>query len=124
MPDISLARYPDGSGPWEIFNHPTPGLYNYYLGLKNASKTPDDIAIFPNPTNGRFSLVRNPMDDIVQGQSVDIVVYNHTGQLIMREVFHSGFPVEIDLSGYPSGIYLLRVNEAGRLSSKQIILIN
>jgi hypothetical protein len=121
---LSLGRYPDGTGSWEIFNPPTPGKFNYHVGQeeKPAESIPG-IMVYPNPTHGQISISCHPADSFNPSLAVEISIYNHTGQLIIDKIIHSGFPVEADLSGYPAGIYLVRINDSKTIISKQVMLI-
>ncbi len=61
------------------------------IGEVNAAK----LDIYPNPTTGM----------IYTGSESNIKVYNAQGELLM-----DAFDRQIDLAGYPSGLYLLQVN--------------
>ncbi|MCB9335176.1 MAG: T9SS type A sorting domain-containing protein [Flavobacteriales bacterium] len=62
-----------------------------------------DIIIHPNPTNGIFKVsIPNVRED------VSIELYNLSGKLIARKKSNSEIIV-IDISKYPNGIYLLKI---------------
>jgi hypothetical protein len=60
------------------------------------------LDVYPNPTSGSFRLEAPGLD------KARVEVYNLTGNLVMElPMYHAGEP--LDLSGRPSGAYLLRV---------------
>ena len=66
------------------------------------------LNIYPNPTAGRLKVELLNLPD---EQTVDIKVYNLSGQLIVARE-KAGWQTEIDLSGQPAGTYLMKI-EAG-----------
>lgn len=62
------------------------------------------LNIFPNPTSGKFT---------VQGATGEIMVYDLFGRLLLRsnkqETLSAGR--QVDMSGFPKGIYFVRVDE-------------
>jgi len=71
----------------------------------NEPKVIEQISIYPNPTTGKFT---------VQGAKGEIEVYDLFGRLVLR----TNKP-EIDMSGYPASIYMIKVGEAVRKLIKQ-----
>ncbi len=76
------------------------------------------INVDPNPSNGIFNLTtpeQNTMD-VVYGQ-----VYNTTGTLIERfSMYAERFT--LDLSGYPKGIYIMKIQTGNYLTTKKLII--
>ena len=64
---------------------------------KHSSAQP---TIYPNPTTGTFT---------VQGTATEIQVYDLFGNLVLRTNKR-----QVDMSGYPSGIYMVKAGEAVR----------
>lgn len=84
-------------------------------------KTLDDIALYPNPTNGRFTLRFNS----AAARSVTVSISTVTGQQVWSGAYtHEGgrFMKEIDLSGQAKGVYLVEVNADGVKAKKRIVL--
>ncbi len=84
------------------------------IGINEVAVKKEVVTIFPNPNNGRFQIA------ISQQLSANsqIEIYNMLGQEVYsnsyqpRAINHQ--PINIDLSGEPSGVYLYRViTEAG-----------
>jgi hypothetical protein len=69
-----------------------------------------EVQLFPNPTTGRFQLT-NIRADRVQ-------VYDNTGRL-MRDISQPGS--ELDLSGLPAGVYVLKITEGNAVYSARVV---
>jgi len=69
-----------------------------------------EIRLFPNPTTGRFQLSN------IQADRVH--VYDNTGRLMQ----HISQPVsEVDLSGLPAGVYVLKITEGDSVYSARVV---
>jgi branched-subunit amino acid ABC-type transport system permease component len=76
--------------------------------------------VFPNPTTGIFNLSFNTQ----QESDVQIQILNSLGSLILEEtIFIPQKPVEkqIDISNFPSGLYLLKVTYCNSIYTIKII---
>jgi len=80
----------------------------------NVEGTPE---IWPNPSQGRFTLKAN-------NEEATVEVYNLTGQRILLQEGQNLTPgVELDLSGTVKGTYLLRItDQQGNSHSERIII--
>ena len=67
----------------------------------------DALSAYPNPTTGMLWV---SVPEPVEGTAANVLVYNINGQLLQR--VQSQGQVQIDLSGYPSGLYIVRVGNA------------
>ncbi|MDP1622766.1 MAG: M6 family metalloprotease domain-containing protein [Bacteroidales bacterium] len=63
------------------------------------------VKVFPNPTEGDFTLDLNG-PDTVENTKVDI--YSMTGECIVSQVFRGSKKLDLSLYGKPAGIYLLK----------------
>ncbi|MEI7980640.1 MAG: T9SS type A sorting domain-containing protein, partial [Bacteroidota bacterium] len=61
---------------------------------------------FPNPTDGKFILELNGIDDAVQTY---IEVYRMTGELVSKVTLTGETRHQFNLEGQPTGIYILRI---------------
>lgn len=77
-----------------------------------------DFELFPNPTDGKVSLVCN--ESLIGETTVE--VYNLLGDCIMTQNGHNirkGQTLDIDLNGFASGMYIIKLNtEKGSWSKK------
>ena len=64
-------------------------------------------SLFPNPNNGRLSIVRTIADQV----SVDAVIYNALGIVVYEKpVSFSGKTANLWLEGLPMGIYVMKLS--------------
>jgi len=65
--------------------------------------TQDDVMIYPNPSNGFFTIKTNEINNTV-------TVFNSLGQVVYKNE-NASQNENIDLSAFGPGIYILRINE-------------
>ena len=71
------------------------------------------IRIYPNPTNGEFT--------IDTPRETDVTIINALGQVIILQHLNEG-KNKIDLNGQAKGIYFVQMKQLGKLiSNKKII---
>ena len=77
------------------------------------------VMIFPNPTSGRFQVEEN--EDIKE-----MYITDFTGKILMKlSAVNKRRNVNVDLSGYPSGTYLVKyVTKEGKLGAEKVVLVN
>lgn len=78
-----------------------------------------DLNLFPNPSNGQFSLQVNQ-----NMASADISIFNMSGQLVYRESglsLQSGSHRIIDISSSTDGIYMVRLTHEDSVSTSRIL---
>jgi len=78
------------------------------------------VLVWPNPAVSRFSI--QTADDF----EVDrVAVYNLRGQMIRCEIIRK-YPrhLEFNLSGHPSGIYLIRLENGGKIETAKVMLVS
>lgn len=97
IPSPTLALYLQ-TIVWDVVTHyPRTGITENSLGNSETGLTPKGITIFPNPVTDILYLDKNTIDG---GQ---IRIYDPLGKLM-----YSGNELIIDVSQFPSGLYLLR----------------
>ena len=82
----------------------------------------ENMKVFPNPTKGLFTV---SVGKIESPEKVKIVILTMNGQVVLKEkVTLTGlkFEKQIDLSGYPSGMYLLQITSKNKYYKAQVIL--
>ncbi len=77
--------------------------------------------IYPNPTTGNF-MVRSVGSFTCD--NVKVEVYGLFGDMILSEVFYGKSEHEFSLSGWPAGVYCIRVMQGTNMQSMKIIKIN
>lgn len=84
------------------------------------SELQNNIAVYPNPSAGivmvNFTNVENT--------SVNVNVVNALGEIVFNEYGLTGNQLQIDLSGYPAGVYTLRLETDRGSATKQLTILN
>ena len=126
LPDTRVYGY--------LFAHiSTSGIY--CPGSKNALSTLNDgnsfnqgggakdvgqfFKIYPNPNSGKFTLELMHFTDT---DPFSVEIYGMWGEKSICTGLPAGRKCEIDLSGKPAGLYLLRVSRAGRSGYEKVII--
>ena len=83
------------------------GIEDLYIGplinsVNEITITP--ASIYPNPGNGRF-IIRQP-DNLIN-KPLRYSILNTTGTIIVSDYTESSNETNIDISGYPSGLYFI-----------------
>ena len=90
-------------------------------GAINEVGTQQIIEIYPNPTDGMFTI---NLENLGEGMTFDI--YNNLGQNIYNEKLtndmHSRYTKNFDLRSYPVGIYFLRFADGDKVYSRKLIV--
>jgi hypothetical protein len=93
-----------------VANTNATGINEYYLNNK--------VSVFPNPSNGKFTIQANSYQLIANSP---IEIYNVLGECIHQQICKSANQ-QIDLSGLKEGIYFLQVKtNEGVIASKIIV---
>ncbi|MBK7964033.1 MAG: T9SS type A sorting domain-containing protein [Bacteroidetes bacterium] len=96
----------------------TDSIYNEtWTGLNNLEGTSPTISIFPNPTSGFFT-IESPIPIFRYS------LINMNGQLLAEHSSNFNLKFQIDLTEYPNGIYILRIQTKFNVSNLKIILAN
>jgi hypothetical protein len=79
----------------------------------NDQTAANAITVYPNPSNGRFSLqVNNPANNIFY--SGKVTIYNSSGAMVYRGLITVN-KQEIDLTAYPIGIYYYQIENEKKI---------
>jgi hypothetical protein len=90
-------------------------VYQESLGTQNPS-IDSDIRIFPNPATSLTNLRLN--SEFLGGQ---IVIYSAQGEIINQLIIQSNL-FSIDMSAYPSGIYVMLFRKGDRQVARKIVV--
>ena len=78
-------------------------------------QVPDLFEVFPNPADNFIRIQHREVEDF------ECSLYSITGQLLFKQQMIGNF-LELDLSAYPPGSYLIRLKGAGKVSSELILI--
>jgi|GEM_PF-3007770 hypothetical protein len=86
----------------------------------------EELSVFPNPSTGSFTLQlmqtsTNRNLNITSDNRNYIYVFNTYGQLVFQSVTNQN-NTNIDLSGQPKGLYLVRVQSGSNVFTKKLFL--
>lgn len=84
-------------------------------GVLPVKETTMDVNIYPNPNNGVFTI------ETGNASKTTVEIYDALGKKV-KGFEQEGGTSTVDLSGYPKGIYMVKMVSDGKLSSKKIIL--
>lgn len=70
-----------------------------------------DISIYPNPSNGNVQIDNGPIQQIK--------IYNQTGALVYQSEKETQ---ELNLTGYPKGVYLIQVKSGDKIINKRAVI--
>ena len=79
----------------------------------------ENWVIAPNPVNGELFLIKNENHSV---QKVGLKIYNSVGTLIHDEVLNPTQITKISLRDNKAGVYLLKIIEKNKVSTKRFIL--
>ncbi|HNY03885.1 MAG TPA: T9SS type A sorting domain-containing protein, partial [Bacteroidales bacterium] len=98
-----------GGGFWDGITN-ISGVLDVLVGMPETGK--EHLAVYPNPVTDRFSL-ELPDRTWVQ-------ITNTLGAIVVNQSLASG-KQEINLAGWPAGVYHLQVNLPGRIVHQSIL---
>ncbi|UPL50142.1 T9SS type A sorting domain-containing protein [Hymenobacter sublimis] len=86
--------------------------YRQVLPVRSASLPV--VALYPNPTTGRLQV------DLPAGPAT-IRVLSVLGQELRVYSVPGGRSAQLDLSAYPSGLYLIQISTAGGTTTQRVV---
>ena len=92
------------------------GSCNYSVGILN--KELSELSIFPNPTTGKMT-ISYPNG----AEPIDLIIEDMNGRVIDKfsTISNVNGKIEVDLSSYETGIYLLQLRSTKWTESGRII---
>ncbi len=122
--DSIKVRWPSGlicyytNVPSNQFLYTTDNCELSVMGIENKSNTGFDVTVFPNPNNGKFTVIANREER--SGKQSHLTIYNILGEVVYRSVGNA--PMTIDISAYSKGIYFLTIYNGGKIISKKLVV--
>lgn len=101
----------------------TPKLvicYTNNSGINTLSSSTNDITIYPNPSNGVYSILFSNKTN----EKPSLEVINVLGQIVYTKILSgagSNLTETLDLSNQANGIYLVRINNGTETIAKKIV---
>jgi hypothetical protein len=93
---------------------------DFRTGLNNIAKNAGELKVYPNPSNGVFTL--NTKDQL-KGE-VKVAIYNVLGSKIYTETINAtgGDSYQVKTSGLSTGVYVLQVTNNGKQFTQRITI--
>lgn len=135
-PAISMANFngENPSGTWRMFAVDQAagdtGTFNQWsIELCTTTTTVvlgdndfefNDFALYPNPSNGEFTLEFNSNS----GKDINVNVYDISGKLVFKNEYDSTsrFQKQIALNNVSTGIYIMKVNDGDKTVTRKLII--
>ena len=132
--DVSYGRFPDATSSWQFFDSPTPGSSNLITGVEDPHiPLKYDLTAYPNPFNPSTRIRYS----IPSSSHVNLTVFDILGNklvtLVNEEKLAGVYEAEFSAKGgsasggnaynLASGIYFYRLETAGFISTKKLILL-
>lgn len=92
-------------------------ITNSVVGIKNVNSSSASVAVFPNPSQGAFTI--NINTDIEE--QAQIVITNMAGEKVIDNSLTTNKPIEI-IFDQPAGIYLLSAITAQGITNEKLII--
>jgi hypothetical protein len=120
-PDTMWVLYSSSS----LDKYPKPGStlwlddvsVTFATGITEALDSEDDLEIFPNPSNGVFSVQVNG-----NREEQHLEVFNVLGSRVFSTETSKQHRYTVDLSNYPKGVYYVKVVKGGRSLTRKIVV--
>ncbi|MEI6764881.1 MAG: autotransporter-associated beta strand repeat-containing protein [Bacteroidota bacterium] len=103
----------DGISYYRLKQTDYNGQYKYSNPV-SAECSKNNTCIFPNPSNGKFSIMFD-VDDL------SFIITNPLGQIILNEVIDNRL-VDVDISNMPAGYYLVRTISSDKTVFSKILI--
>lgn len=87
-------------------------------GINQLVNAEEEVEIFPNPSNGIFSV--HSQTNNIEEQFIE--VYNMLGEIIHSTTANKQLPGTIDISQYPKGIYYVKLYCGKKCNTKKIVV--
>ncbi len=80
------------------------------------------VEVFPNPSNGNFSIIASPALESVQLGRARLYISNSLGQVIYKGELEENVVKSIKLSNESEGLYIIRVEGNGYIATDKILI--
>jgi hypothetical protein len=119
----SAVKFFDYGSGWagSVFNNTNGGIWKWnpgvFTGINDLPANSSEIDVYPNPSMNVFNISG------VTNKSI-INVYNLVGEKIMTKNYDpTSGTLQLDLSGFNGGIYLISIETGNKLVTKRVSLI-
>ena len=122
--DVGLSQDFDHN-PVPLGQAPDLGAFEYdnSIGTKNIPDASDNgFIVFPNPSHD-LCTIRLISDTSLTRSEIQVKIYSISGQILVRKEFE-GNEIILNCSGFPSGIYIVKLEENNAVIGQGFLLIS
>jgi len=119
--NTSIARDPDFTGDFvQHLSHSinpiifSPDSRNDAIVLNTNTNLLERFKVYPNPTNGEFFI------NYANSNVINVKIYDLLGKQVYHKNITSNERIKVD--NVKSGIYILKINEDGKTSTKKLVI--
>ncbi len=87
-------------------------------GIEDISKLWEKILIYPNPSDGKFTIQMNELPEI----NSTLEIYNLLGEKIYSRPLDQQSLIKMDISTQPEGIYFIKVQSADKVYTEKVVV--
>ncbi|MDQ3192181.1 MAG: T9SS type A sorting domain-containing protein [Bacteroidota bacterium] len=87
-----------------------------HTGIENGINKFEHFNIYPNPSNGTFTIVL-PYENL----KTDIVVYDAMGKISFQTITTGETNINIDLTGFTPGLYFVKISNGEIVKMKKVV---
>lgn len=116
-----LVKVTNAQVTYVDLNIDQPDVANCLTGIE-TNFNQQNLSVFPNPTRGIFTL---KVEIEETNERLKIAIYNLNGKEVFSEeiiIRETNIKKQIDLSGFPTGTYLLHISSKKKYYYAEIIL--
>jgi len=106
--------YFDNEGQLIIGGDSTHNFFKTAVGIEHVDDDNGNFTIYPNPSSGRFTIS-------AKTEIGDVKIYSPLGALVFYQKEVSKQSLEINLNGFPKGIYLVILGEGANTFKHQVV---
>ncbi len=91
-------------------------IENIPNAIGNVDVADNSIMIYPNPAHDAITLASS-----TAFKQTSITLSDISGKVLLQKEYNGGAEIHLDLSALPKGVYLMAINDAGRVVRKKVV---
>ena len=91
-------------------------------GINEVKGESEEVKVYPNPSSGVFTINYNAPWMMNTPATCSVKIYNRFGVAVYTNLSVTHFPLQVNLSSQPVGIYIAKININGQQIVKQLVI--
>ena len=87
------------------------------IGIKDLTQVSDWFEVYPNPTNGKFTLIAN--EQLIKDSKFELLTTD--GKLVFSKMNQLNNSIEFNLETYPNAVYFLKIYSSSGIKVIKIV---